>query len=248
MSSALNNLKARSLSLCLRNLKVQLSSESVELPHDKSEPKKSLQDWYKEFIETKEKEIGSGIKGYRSTYVHFKCFIANKGILSFDNLTKQFLEGFREHLVALSLGGPTIHKQFRNIKILLNWVREQDDSITIPTAINKLKVSARYGNPIGLSMEQFLQFHNFNLQHRKQLDITRDVFSFAVSIGGPRHGDLKRLADSLRKNGYSVTDNTITYFESKTGNAHQEISLNKIGLKSCANTRMRFPTCRQISG
>lgn len=241
ISSALNDLKARALSLCTANLKVQLSSKPVASTNNRPTANKSLLDWYKEFIETKEKEIGSGINGYRSTYEHFKCFAANKGVLSFQDLTKQFLEEFRENLVALNLGGPTIHKQFRNIKILLNWVQDQDDSITIPAAIKKLKVRARYGDPIGLTMEQFLEFHNINLQHRKQLEITRDVFSFAVSIGGPRHGDLKRLADSLRKNGYRLTDNTITYFESKTGNAHQEISLNKIGMEIMRKYKNEIP-------
>jgi hypothetical protein len=50
-------------------------------------------------------------------------------------------------------------------------------------------------------------------------------------IGGPRHCDLKRLADRLRKNGFRISENTIGYFEGKTGNAHQEIVLNKIGLE-----------------
>ena len=148
-------------------------------------------------------------------------------------MTKEFLEKFRDHLDNLSLGGPTVHKQFKNLRIFLNWVGAQDenDEIQIPSAYKKFKVKARYGDPIGLSVDQFFEFYNKDLSNRKFLERTRDVFAFAVSIGGPRHGDLKRLADALRKNGFKITQNTISYFEGKTGNAHQEIVLNKIGLE-----------------
>jgi len=39
------------------------------------------------------------------------------------------------------------------------------------------------------------------------------------------------LADTLRKNGFKIKQNTISYFEGKAGSAHQEIVLNKIGLE-----------------
>lgn len=119
------------------------------------------------------------------------------------------------------------------MRIFLNWVAAQDESdkIKIPSAYKKFKVRARYGDPIGLSVGKFFEFYNKDLTNRKFLERTRDVFAFAVSIGGPRHGDLKRLADTLRKNGFKIKQNTISYFEGKTGNAHQEIVLNKIGLE-----------------
>lgn len=156
-------------------------------------------------------------------------------------MTKQFLESFKDHLVGKGLGGPSVHKQFRNLRIFLNWVTAQDegDSIAIPSAYKKFKLKARYGDPIGLTVDQFFQFYNLDLSRRKALEVTRDVF--AVSIGGPRYKDLVRLAAVLRKNGFSINHNTISYFESKTGNAHQEIILNKIGLEVLARYNYKMP-------
>jgi hypothetical protein len=233
------NLKITRIVLDLKSKSLSLAAANVELEFNKDPNKrirqinKTATDWYQEFISAKEKEIGEGINSYRSTFEHFKSFTAGKGVIHFEELTKEFLEKFRDYLDKLDLGGPTIHKQFKNLRIFLNWVASQDenDEIKIPSAYKKFKVKARYGDPIGLSVDQFFEFYNKDLSHRKFLERTRDVFAFAVSIGGPRHGDLKRLADTLRKNGFKIKQNTISYFEGKTGNAHQEIVLNKIGLE-----------------
>lgn len=233
------NLKISQTVLTLKSRSLPLTPSSVELEFNKDPSKrimrnnKSVLDWYQEFISAKEKEIGEGINSYRSTFEHFKSFIAGKGVIHFRDLTKEFLEQFRAYLDRLELRGPTVHKQFKNLRIFLNWVASQDeeDEIKIPSAYKKFKVKARYGDPIGLSVDQFFQFYRLDLSKRKFLERTRDVFAFSVSIGGPRHGDLKRLADTLRKNGFQVKQNTISYFEGKTGNAHQEIVLNKIGLE-----------------
>lgn len=223
------DLKARSLSLSPSYVK----QEFLRAPQNKIEKNKSVLTWYEEFIGAKEKEIGEGINSYRSTLEHFKAHTAGKGVIHFQELTKDFLEKFRDHLQTLNLGGPTVHKQFKNLRIFLNWVAAQheNDEIKIPSAYKRFKVKARYGDPIGLSVDQFFQFYNKDLSKRKFLERTRDVFAFAVSIGGPRHGDLKRLVDTLRKNGFKINQNTISYFEGKTGNAHQEIVLNRIGLE-----------------
>lgn len=223
------DLKARSMSLDPTYVK----QEFLKSPEHRIQKNRSVVEWYEEFILVKEREIGAGINSYRSTLEHFKVFIAGKGVLYFSDLTKDFLERFREFLDKLALGGPTVHKQFKNLRIFLNWVAAQDENedIKIPSAYKRFKVKARYGDPIGLSVDQFFQFYNKDLSNRKALERTRDVFAFAVSIGGPRHGDLKRLADTLRKNGFKIHQNTISYFEGKTGNAHQEIVLNKIGLE-----------------
>ena len=230
LNQTILDLKSKSLSLSPDYVKREFLKE----PEKKLETtSKSVLTWYKEFITVKEKEIGEGINSYRSTHEHFKSFAAGRGVIHFLDLSKQFLELFRDYLEKFELGGPTIHKQFKNLRIFLNWVVAQDenDQIKIPSAYKKFKVKARYGDPVGLTVKQFFQFYSIDLSKRKFLERTRDVFSFAVSIGGPRHGDLKRLANTLRKNGFKINENTITYFEGKTGNAHQEIILNNIGLE-----------------
>jgi hypothetical protein len=233
----------------LKSKSLPLSPDNVQTEYQK-DPKnrvslftKSVTEWYEEFIKIKEKEIGEGINSYRSTFEHFKAFTNGKGVIQLADLTKHFLEKFRVHLEGLELGGPTVHKQFKNLRIFLNWVAAQDenDEIKIPSAYKKFKVKARYGDPVGLTVDQFFQFYKKDLSNRKFLERTRDVFAFAVSIGGPRHGDLKRLADTLRKNGFKIKQNSISYFEGKTGNAHQEIILNKIGLEILAKYNYVMP-------
>lgn len=241
VNESLRNIQLRlnKVILELKSKTLSLSPENVELEFNK-EPTSRIQlhnrnilEWYTEFIASKEREIGQGINSYRSTFEHFKSFVAGGGVVRLEDLTKAVLEKFRGYLDELNLGGPTIHKQFKNLRIFLNWVSTQDenDEIRIPSAYKKLKVKARYGDPIGLTVNQFFQFYRHDLSGRRFLERTRDIFAFAVSIGGPRHGDLKRLVGTLRKNGFRINQNTISYFEGKTGNAHQEIILNKIGLE-----------------
>jgi hypothetical protein len=227
-----------------------LSPENVELEFNKDSTKqvqqiedKTVLVWYQEFITVKEKEIGEGINSYRGTHEHFKSFAEGKAVIYLPDLSKQLLEEFRTYLEELDLGGPTIHKQFKNLRIFLNWVlgQDEDDQITVPSAYKKVKAKARYGDPIGLTVDQFFQFYKKDLTARPLLERTRDVFAFGVSIGGPRHGDLKRLSETLRKNGFKIKHNAITYFEGKTGNAHHEIALNKIGLEILAKYNYVMP-------
>ncbi|MBN8650635.1 MAG: site-specific integrase [Cytophagales bacterium] len=247
LNAAVFHLKLKSLSLSPDNVKTEFAKD--QLP-DTVIADKSIAAWYEAFIVKKEKEIGAGINSYRSTFEHYKTFTAGTGVLHLSDLTKEFLEKFRDYLEGLKLSGPTIHKQFKNLRIFLRWVAGENEGIQIPTVCMKFKVKARYGDPIGLTVDQFFQLYQKDLSKRKCLEQTRDVFVFAVSIGGPRHGDLKRMAETLKKNGFKVNQNTITYFEGKTGNAHQEIVLNKIGLEILAkynNVLPRVPTNQRMN-
>lgn len=248
LNKAIFAIKEKSFSLSPANVK----AEYLKDPKKRIEKNnKSVLAWYSDFISAKENEIGAGINSYRSTYEHFKSFTQGLGALHLNEMNKQFLENFRNYLTKLripetsipKLQGPSIHKQFKNLRIFLNWILEQDedDEIKIPHAYKKFNVKARYGDPIGLSIEQFAKLCNLDLSKRMELDRTRDLFIFAVSIGGPRHGDLKKLGDSLRKNGFSMKQNSISYFESKTGNAHQEIMVNQFGLEILKKYDYSFP-------
>lgn len=81
------NLKINQTVLTLKSRSLPLTASSVEQEFNKDPSKritrnsKSVLDWYQEFISAKEKEIGEGINSYRSTFQHFKSFIAGKGVI-----------------------------------------------------------------------------------------------------------------------------------------------------------------------
>jgi hypothetical protein len=64
-----------------------------------------------------------------------------------------------QHLIELGSEGPHLHKQFKNLRIFINWVKgnedEQEQEIKIPSAYKQVKAKARYGDPIGLTVKQF---------------------------------------------------------------------------------------------
>lgn len=73
------------------------------------------------------------------------------------------------------------------------------------------------------------------------MERTRNLFVFGVSIGGPRHGDLKKLGNSLRRFGFNIQSNCISFFEGKTGNAHNDIMVNKFGIEILEKENHIFP-------
>ncbi|MBT1702300.1 tyrosine-type recombinase/integrase [Chryseosolibacter indicus] len=227
-----------------------LSPATVKKEYEKDTPvqketNKPVSSWYAEFIAVKEKEIGEGINSYRATFRHFKSFTEKKGSVLLEELTKAYLEDFKQYLIGIGLDAPTVHKQFKNLRIFLNWIQSHDDNdnqeIKIPSAYKKLKVKARYGDPIGLTVKQFFELYKLDLSAHKELERTRNLFVFGVSIGGPRHGDLKRLGESLRRFGFNLNSNSISFFEGKTGNAHNEIQVNRFGIEVLEKEKFIFP-------
>jgi hypothetical protein len=241
LTRIVGELKLKSLSLSPTNVQKEFEKEKPT----QQETNKPVISWYAEFIAIKEKEIGEGINSYRSTFNHFKTFILKKGTIHLENLTKNFLEDFKQYLIALDLDSSTVHKQFKNFRIFLNWTTSSDEDadqeIRIPSAYKRVKVKARYGDPIGLTVKQFIQLYQLDLSKHKELERTRNVFVFGVSIGGPRHGDLKRIGDSLRRYGFNLHHDSISFFEGKTGNAHNEIQVNRFGIDIIQKENSIFP-------
>ena len=165
---------------------------------------KTVNAWYDHFIKCKESEIGEGINSYRATWRHFKRFNSDSRILFLQDITKSKLEEFRDYIKGQKIKGSGIHKHFKNLRVFLNWIETEYDEVEVPKSHKKIKVKARYGDPIGLSVEQFLRFYNFDLSEYPELQRTRDLFVFGVSIGGPRHGDLKKMSESFRKHGFNL--------------------------------------------
>jgi hypothetical protein len=92
-------------------------------------------------------------------------------------------------LIDLKLDGPTVHKEFKNLRIFLNWITSYHDDdeqeIKFPSAYRKLKEKARYRDLIGLTGKQFFEFCKLDLSKHLELERTRNLFVFGVFIGGP---------------------------------------------------------------
>lgn len=235
----IGELKLKSLSLSPSNIKCEFE-KGVTKQQDDPKPVIAC---YAQFLKAKDEEIGKGIRSYRVTFNKFRTFVDKKGTVLFEHLNTGLLEEFKQHLIKLGLEGPHLHKQFKNLRIFINWVKENSDEqeIKIPSAYQQVKVQARYGDPIGLTVRQFLEFYRLDLSQHKELERTRNLFVFGVSIGGPRHGDLKTLGHSLRRFGFNIQNNCISFFEGKTGNAHNDIMVNRFGLEILEKENYIFP-------
>lgn len=164
----LGELKLKSLSLSPINVKCEFEKTLPKQQNDQ----KPIVVWHTEFIKAKEQEIGKGIRSYKGTFNKFRTFLDKKGTILFEHLNKGLLEEFKQHLIKLGLEGPHLHKQFKNLRIFINWVKgnqdEQDQEIKIPAAYKQVKVKARYGDPIGLTVKQFLEFYQLDLSQHKE--------------------------------------------------------------------------------
>lgn len=242
LKEVLTNLKKRSLAVTVEHVQKEYEKTTTV---EKPVTEKSLMTWYSEYIAVKEREVGSGINSYRSTFHHLEDFVKDKGIVRIEDLKKEFLESFRLHLIGLELKASTIFKQFKNLRFFLNWMGNEDEEgiLRIPKAYRKFTVKARFGDPVGLTIDQFFEFYQLNLSSHPNLERTRDAFVFGVSMGGPRHGDLKRMFAMLAKHGFKLDklSNTITYFENKTGNAHYEVELNSFGIEILEKYKNNLP-------
>jgi len=217
------------------------SKPVVEVVDPSPNQQKSIYQWLADFIISKEREIGDGIKSYKGTRGKLDKFLGERGITNFSELKLLLLEEFRNEMLSKGLKPTTIHKQFKNLRIFINWVKDHDEDIVIPSGYMKIKVVPKYGKPIGLSKEKFIQLFNFNLTDRKELDITRDAFILGVSIGGPRFQDLKKIWNKIRVDSSKSKKLQISYYEQKTGNYHNEIQLNLFGLSILEKYDQKLP-------
>lgn len=199
--------------------------------------------WYRLFLEVKKVEVDTGINSYNSTLVKLTETFPGK-ILPFSSLNPTNLNTLKIHLLKdIELRSTTIHKHFNNIKIFIKWVKDDEvgKEIAIPDGVKNIKIKPKYNDPIGLSNEQFRQFYEADLSYNPDLERTRDVFVFGVSIGGPRHGDLKKIGKYLRDNAARIKELGINYFEGKTGNAHKGVELNRFGWEVLEKYNYEFP-------
>ncbi len=228
--------KNENLTACLIKSKYFGQSSITLRQHKRNQ---TVLEWYKEFLSVKKNKIKAGLKSYNSTYTHLSDLIGSDSVMLSD-LRLDFFEQFLLHLEKKKLKGTTIHKQFKNLRIMLNWIKmiDEDDLIKIPNTYKTFEVRANYAMPIGLSKDEFDEFLKIDLTERPELKRTRDLFAFGVAMGGLRHSDLKEMGAHIQK--FGKVNGRVTFFENKTGNQHSDIPLNNLASQILSEFS-RFP-------
>ena len=98
-------------------------------------------------------------------------------------------------------------KKFRSFII---WAIEDKYTTIDPFQVQKFKIdTAKYGTPIFLTIAERNHLYNFDLSHRKELAVQRDIFVFQCLVGC-------RVADLMRLTPAKVIDGYIEYIATKT--------------------------------
>ncbi len=105
-------------------------------------------------------------------------------------------------------GQNTISGIFSRIRTFVLWCIDQDKTTNNPFRKFNIPI-ARYGTPYYITIEERNALFNFDLSHRPQLAIQRDVFVFQCLIGC-------RVGDLLKMTKGNIMNGAIEYIPRKT--------------------------------
>jgi integrase len=205
-------------------------------PHKKKRPL-SFWDFFEEFIEFKRKELND-IKDYNNSLR--KHLIATEKILkrkaTFDGIKKihnGFVYAMKEYLTKEAINSKgkkgltvnSIGKQFKNLKVFLNWCFENNfiDQFSIKHIVN----TTEDVDDVFLEKEEIERLIKLNLKDNIERRV-RDGFILSCNTA-LRFGDLQSLRSSHIN--FKQGKGTITIQQSKTGGRKIVIPINKISDK-----------------
>jgi integrase len=117
----------------------------------------------------------------------------HSGTLDFSDITKPFLEGFKQYLkVEFQNGNNTINKQFQRIRRITKSAIEAG-KLTNDPFLGFEGMPKEKNEKTRLSIEQIQAIEALKLKPGSPLDITRDAFLFSFYNAGIRFGDMARL-------------------------------------------------------
>lgn len=140
------------------------------------------------------------------TLFDFKEFFKNEYKL-FETYPKLFLsvpESARPH----PRGRNTIIDRFNRLRAFFEWCKNNGYCSIQPFDNFEIGMS-NYGRPIYITLDERNQIMNFDLSHRPQLALQRDIFIFQSFIGC-------RVSDLYRFTWNNISNNTIEYIPHKT--------------------------------
>lgn len=105
-------------------------------------------------------------------------------------------------------GKNTIIGLLKKLRSFIIWANDNEHTTINPFKTFKLE-EAKYGTPFFLTIAERNHLYNFNLSHRKDLAIQRDIFVFQCLVGC-------RIADLMRLTSANVIDGYLEYIAGKT--------------------------------
>lgn len=105
-------------------------------------------------------------------------------------------------------GKNTVIGLIKKLRSFVIWANNNGHTTVNP--FNKFKIEeAKYGTPFYLTIEERNKLFNYDLSHRKDLTVQRDIFIFQCLVGC-------RVADLMRLTNENVIGNFLEYVATKT--------------------------------
>ena len=195
--------KAERESLLINNeLNFAFVKQKFNASFNKCTDKKSLLDYFKEYIETSQGKIkDTTIKSYTSVYNHLTNFSkAKKYQLTFERINSQFYDLFVSYLTNdCKLLNNTIGNNVKRIKSFMTFASEAGYN-KAGNNFKKFKVFREDGELIYLTENELMFLYNMDNLNDK-LKVVRDNFCFAC-FTGLRFSDIQKIKVENLKDDY----------------------------------------------
>lgn len=215
IESAVNNSYRRLLNDSKRINPISLKEELIKELKDEVVFAKEVKliDWISEEIEKMKSDKKEGsIKVYKTMLRHLIDFsIAKKYKLSFDSITLDFYEKFKDYLINdKGLLTNTFSKNIKTLKMFLNIATEKSINTNLAYKGKLFKAPLNNVEHIYLTSEELDRIYQFDFKEKKYLDRVRDLFLIGCHTG-LRFSDFTQLKmENLISNGNSFVFNIIT--------------------------------------
>lgn len=145
---------------------------------------------------------------YLNTLKKIRAFDRDADILSFENITKQWLDAFEAHLIKIGNKTNTISIDLRNIRAVFNEALDEEITTCYPFRKKRIKSEATPKRSLSVENLRELFYHEVEPYQQRYLDI----FKLSFFLIGINLVDLVALTH--------IEDGRINYKRAKTGRSY----------------------------
>jgi integrase len=191
----LSRLNAEQLPITKEALKERLDTFSNRkvIKADSSRPA-TFFDYAEAFTKNKEGQISVfTIRAYNQTIQRLRDYAQeHPGGIDFHSFDMAFFYGFKAHLEEEDYSQNTIHKHFKNLKVILNHAMIEGYQVNPIYKSRAFNVKPEETMSIYLTTDEIERLENYNLSGFPDLERARDIFLIGLSTG-QRVSDYNRL-------------------------------------------------------